>query len=324
MNALPSTIESALAVLADVGVPALFAGVVAILATVVVERLGGSLGGILSSIPTTIVPAAIGIWGRDPNPDNFRRAMAFVPVGILLNAGYLVLWRVIPARVGRHTRRHLLGWTVALALGAWLLAATAVMWLHDVFRPTVPQALLVGGLAFTAGLALGVAANRVPHPAPRGHRRVGPVVLAVRGIAASVVIGIALVLARMGLPVASGIAAVFPVIFTTIMVATWLAQGAHVPTGAVGPMALGTLSVSAYALLATLLFPRMPIALAALACWLGAVALVSLPAFAYLRRRAARSMAVQPRAEEPPSSGPSSAPASTPAATPAPPPTRSA
>jgi hypothetical protein len=316
VNALPTTIESALAVLADVGVPALFAGVVAILATVVVERLGGSLGGILSSIPTTIVPAAIGIWGRDPNPENFRRAMAFVPVGILLNAGYLVLWRVIPARVGRHTRRHLLGWTVALALGAWLLAATAVMWLHDVFRPTVPQALLVGSLAFAAGLALGVAANRVPHPAPRGHRRVGPVVLAVRGIAASVVIGIALVLARMGLPVASGIAAVFPVIFTTIMVATWLAQGAHVPTGAVGPMALGTLSVSAYALLATLLFPRMPLGLAAVVCWIGAVALVSLPAFAYLRRRSARSSAGQPRAEE--------SPTSTPAGTPAPPPTRSA
>ena len=34
----------------------LFAGVVAVLATVAVERLGGRLGGVLASIPTTIVP----------------------------------------------------------------------------------------------------------------------------------------------------------------------------------------------------------------------------------------------------------------------------
>ena len=308
MTTAPAILDSALAVLSDVGIPALFAGAVAILATVVVERLGGSLGGILSSIPTTIVPAAIGIYGRDPDPDNFRRAMAFVPVGILLNAGYLVLWRVIPARVGRRTRRHLLGWTVALALGAWMLAAAGIMLLHDLFRPTVGQALVVGAIAFSSGIALGIAANRVPHPAPRGHRRVGPLVLAVRGVAASVVIGVALVLARMGLPVASGIASVFPVIFTTIMVATWLAQGAHVPTGAVGPMALGTLSVSAYALLATLLFPRMPLALAAAVCWIGAVALVSLPAFAYLRSRAARHAAAAcTRCAAAPSARPASA-----------------
>ena len=146
MTTVPAILDSALAVLSDVGIPALFAGAVAILATVVVERLGGSLGGILSSIPTTIVPAAIGIYGRDPDPDNFRRAMAFVPVGILLNAGYLVLWRVIPARVGRRTRRHLLGWTVALALGAWMLAAAGIMLLHDLFRPTVGQALVVGAI----------------------------------------------------------------------------------------------------------------------------------------------------------------------------------
>jgi hypothetical protein len=69
------------------------------------------------------------------------------------------------------------------------------------------------------------------------------------------------------------------------MVATWLSQGAHVPTGAVGPMALGTLSVSAYALLATLLFPLMPIWLAAALCWIAAIACVSVPAYLYLRTR---------------------------------------
>lgn len=276
-----------LAVAADVAVPALFAGVVAILATVAVERFGGVTGGLLSSIPTTIVPFAVGSYARNADLDEFRRTMAFVPVGILLNALYLLLWRIVPARIGRRTRSHLLLWTMLATLGAWLVVASVVVVAHDVTRPTVSQSLAIGIAAFVTGILLGIAANRTPHPAPKGAHRVGIGVLVARGIAAALVIGFALVLARAKLPVASGIASVFPVIFTTIMVATWLAQGAHVPTGSVGPMALGTLSVSAFALLATVLFPLMPLALAAVLAWIIAIACVSVPAFLYLRARRA-------------------------------------
>lgn len=281
--------------LLDVALPAAFAGIVAILATIAVERLGGVAGGILSSVPTTIVPAAIGIYGRNPDVDSFRRAMAFVPVGILMNALYLVLWRVVPARLGRHTRRHLLLATTLVTLGAWFVVASGVVAANHLLAPTLPQSLATGGIAAVAGLLLGIAANRVPHPAPRGTHRVGTAILLVRGIAATAVIGSALLLARAGLPVASGIASVIPAIFTTIMIATWLAQGAHVPTGAVGPMALGTLSVSAYALLAAALFPIMPLWVAASVCWIASVAGVSVPAYLAVRASRARRHASSPR-----------------------------
>ncbi len=275
-------------IMIEVALPALIAGAVAILATLVVERFGGVIGGILSSVPSTIVPAAIGIYARNTHPDDFRRTMAFIPVGILLNAGYLVLWRVIPAQVARRTHSHLLAWTVTLALGAWIIVASLIMLLHDAFRPSVHQSVTIGITAFAAGIALGFAANRKPHPAPRGHNRVSTMVLITRGVVASIAIATAMLLSRAGLPVASGLATVFPVIFTTIMVATWLAQGAHVTTGAVGPMTLGTLSVSAYALLASLLFPLMPLWIAALLCWVIAVLTVSIPAFLFLRHRRQR------------------------------------
>lgn len=276
----------------DIAAPAAFAGLVAVAATIAVERLGGVAGGVLSSIPTTIVPAALGIHARSADPDAFRRAMAFVPIGILMNAGYLLLWRVIPARLGAHQalRPHLLAWTVAVALAIWLLGAASVVALNWWLAPTVGQSLVAGGIAFAAGIALGIAANRTPHPAPRGTHRVGPLVLVARGLAAAAAIAVAVVLARAGHPVASGIASVFPAIFTTIMIATWLAQGAHVPTGAVGPMALGTLSVSAYALLAAWVFPQLPPAAAAVACWIASILCVSVPAFAFLARRRARAM----------------------------------
>jgi hypothetical protein len=279
----PELVESVLAV----ALPALLAGVVAVLATVVVERLGGVLGGVLSSIPTTVVPFAIGSFTRAADEADFRRAMAFVPIGILLNALYLVSWRIVPAQVGRVSRSHLLAKTVAIALLAWLVCATTIVAVDHVAEPTDGQTLAAGLIAFATGLVLGIGMNWRPHPAPRGTRRVGPLVLAVRGVAAMFVIGGALHLARLGLPVASGIASVFPVIFTTIMVATWIAQGPQVPTGAVGPMTLGTLSVSAYALLATVLFPRFPIAVAATLAWFGSALLTSVPAYAFIawRRR---------------------------------------
>jgi uncharacterized membrane protein len=271
--------------LAPIALPALFAGFVAILSTIAVERLGGTLGGVLSCVPTTIIAAAIGIYGRGEDIDGFRRSMAFIPVGILMNAGYLLLWRIAPAKLGRGARTHLLAATVAIALGLWLLVASAIVTLNTLLKPTLTQSIAVGLIAFTAGTFLGFAANRVAHPAPRGRNRVSVAVLALRGSAAAMVIAVALVLARTGLPVASGIASVFPVIFTTSMVATWLSQGPHVPTGAVGPMVLGTLSVSAYALLAMWLFPLMPLALAAIVSWFAAIGLVSVPAYLYLKAR---------------------------------------
>jgi hypothetical protein len=50
-------------------------------------------------------------------------------------------------------------------------------------------------------------------------------------------------------------------------------------------MTLGTLSVSAYALLAGWLFPVMPLWIAAIVAWIISVGAVSVPAYLYLRAR---------------------------------------
>lgn len=281
------------AIVMDVVLPALGAGAVAVLATVAVERLGGVAGGIFSSVPTTIVPAAIGIRAGAADDAAFVHAMCFVPVGILLNAAYLLLWRIVPARLGMRSHRWLLGKTVAVALGAWLAAAVAVVAAERSIAPSPTASTVLGVAAFVAGVTIAVLANRVPHPAPRGGRGVGVGVLVLRGLAAAAAIGIAMALARSGLPVAGGIASVFPAIFTTIMVATWISQGAQVPTGAVGPLMLGTMSVGAYALLAAVLFPRMHVAAASAACWVTAVCAINVPGYLWVqhvrRRHAART-----------------------------------
>ena len=44
----------------------IFAGLMAIFVTVAIEKWGGVKGGILGTLPITIVPAAIGIYAVDP------------------------------------------------------------------------------------------------------------------------------------------------------------------------------------------------------------------------------------------------------------------
>ena len=48
--------------LASILLSALFAGIVATLVTIAIEKLGGRTGGVLATIPTTIVPAALGMY----------------------------------------------------------------------------------------------------------------------------------------------------------------------------------------------------------------------------------------------------------------------
>ena len=61
-------------------------------------------------------------------------------------------------------------------------------------------------------------------------------------------------------------------------------SGSAVQGGAVGPMMLGSSSVSCYATLSAYLYPQMPLGWAVLIAWLGSVGLISLPAWLFLQK----------------------------------------
>ena len=106
-----------------------------------------------------------------------------------------------------------------------------------------------------------------------------------RGLAAASAIGVAVYLSSLGYPIIAGLAAVFPAIFLTTMVALWIAQGADVPTGAAGPMMLGGSSVSVYSLIAPFALPAYGLILGSIVCWFGAVISTSTPAYLWLSKR---------------------------------------
>lgn len=265
--------------------PALLAAGVAVLVTVAIERFGGIVGGILGTLPTTIVPASLGLWDGDATA--FASAMGVVPAGMLINALFLWLWRVLPRRLPPgQTLQVRLVWMTVLSLLVWAGAAGSlvlVLRAAGAFTWTL-------GLITAAGLVLaGVAATWTPRPAPRGTRRVGAGTLAMRGVLAGAAIGAAVLLKDVGGPVAAGMASVFPAIFVTTMVSLWLSQGEAVPSGAVGPMMLGSASVASFALLAAVIYPWTGAWLGVLVAWPLTIVTTTLPAFAWLRMRGRRA-----------------------------------
>ncbi len=134
-------------------------------------------------------------------------------------------------------------------------------------------------------LCLGLWMTWKPRPAPKGTNSVTKFVLAMRGLAAASAIGVAVYLSSLGYPIIAGLAAVFPAIFLTTMVALWIAQGADVPTGAAGPMMLGGSSVSVYSLIAPFALPAYGLILGSIVCWFGAVISTSIPAYWWLSKR---------------------------------------
>ena len=257
---------------------ATLAGLVAIAVTVAIEKFGGVIGGILGTIPTTIVPAAAFMWMAEPNSDAFDPAMGMVPVGMLLNAIFLWLWRVVPPRIPSWDFGKRLTIITTINLSMWFAGAAISVTLFP-----EQKSMLVGLIALIIGVLLGLWISLDHKPAPRGKNRVGPLMLACRGIAAATAIGLAVWLSQLGSPLLAGMASVFPAIFLTSMVALWIAQGEDVPSGAVGPMMLGAMSVSFYALLATFTLPEYGVLIGSVITWVASIGFVSVPAALWLR-----------------------------------------
>ena len=265
---------------------ALFAGLVATCATVAVERLGGKLGGVLATTPSTIIAAAAGVFIASPTEEAFQSAMSATPSGMLLNALFLWLWRILPPHLPKWGLGARLAMMTTLSLSAWLLGAFGVVTVLAPIRAAgdIRTLLWIGAGVTATVITLGLITSRdaatpssPPRPVPLG-------VLLARGLFAAMAVSVAVIWSRLGGPLAAGMASVFPVIFLTTMVSLWLSQGEAVQSGAVGSMMLGSTAVSAFALTAAFALPAYGVVAGCALGWLAAVCFVSLPAAAWVRR----------------------------------------
>ena len=258
---------------------ALFAGLVATAVTVAIEKWGGLIGGLLGTAPSTIVPAAIGMYMAG-GEDALVTSMSVVPLGMVLNALFLGAWILFP-RVFAKTPSPLLAVTVS-SLVMWAIMGAVMLWSVDNLFTFMTEKTLAA-FGFVLLFVVAVLFNWKPQAAPKGSKSVSTLVLVARGSMAALAIGIAVWFSGQGQPLLAGLASVFPAIFITSMVALWLAQGQSVPQGAAGPMMLGGASVAIYANLAMWSLPAYGVFLGTVIAWFGSVLGWSVPAFLVLR-----------------------------------------
>ena len=265
--------------LASILLSALFAGIVATLVTIAIEKFGGRTGGVLATIPTTIVPAALGMYSISGETE-FAQSMSIVPLGMMVNAMFLLVWIHAPQKFGL----SLVGTTI-LSLIVWMLIGSLGLVVSSELQTAGVDALTyaVSGLGLL--ILLGIWTTWTSRPAPKGSRSVRPSVLVLRGSAAATAIGIAVWFSSLSYPFVSGLVSTFPAIFLTSMIALWLAQGQDVPQGAAGPMMLGGASVGVYAVVAIILFPMLGPVLGSIATWLISIIVWTIPAYIYLQWR---------------------------------------
>ena len=258
-----------------------FAGLVAILVTVAIERFGGFIGGVLGTIPSTIIPAAAGVYAIE-GEESLIASMSVVPIGMLINGMFLGVWIVFPKYINKDNLK--LPITTLVSLGTWaILAFISLLIARQVTDGVISEAML-GIIGLVALVILAVRFNLQSRDAPKGKNKVPLAILSIRGIAAGLAIAACLVLAEFGLPFVAGLASAFPAIFLTSMVALWISQGPQVPQGAAAPMMLGGASVSVYALIAMWSLPSLGIVIGSIVAWFGAVGLWTIPAFLLLRK----------------------------------------
>ena len=259
----------------------IFAGLVAILVTVAIEKFGGFIGGVLGTVPSTIIPAAAGVYALEGD-ESLTASMSVVPIGMLINGVFLGVWIILPKYIA--SDRLKLPITVVSSLLTWaILALLSLIIAREVTGGTISE-MTLGMIGLVLLAILAIMFNLSNRAAPKGLNKVPIIILSIRGIAAGLAIAACLMLAEIGLPFVAGLASAFPAIFLTSMVALWLSQGPQVPQGAAAPMMLGGASVSVYALLAMWSLPSFGIFIGSIIAWFGAVGLWTIPAFLLLRR----------------------------------------
>ena len=261
---------------------AVMAGVIATLVTLAIERWGGLTGGLLGTMPSTIVPAAAGIYAAGDTVV-LNQSLAIIPLGMLVNGIFLSVWIYAPSRFERFKSPLFL--TTLSALAVWCLFGILMLFGVELALESGWSAFEIGVLGLFLLIVLAVAMNWKVQATPKGKHPVARRVLLIRGSAAASAIGAAVWLSFQGQPLIAGLAAVFPAIFLTSMVALWHAQGPTVPQGAAGPMTLGGASVAIYALVAMYSLPAWGVIFGSVIAWCISVVGWSLPAYLVLRKR---------------------------------------
>ncbi|MFO8051075.1 MAG: DUF3147 family protein [Thermoplasmatota archaeon] len=221
--------------------PFIIAALVVVAITIIAEKFGTRVGGILGTIPSTIVVAFVFI-SINRGDDFASRAAAVVPAEMAINLVFLFLFTIL-ARGS--------AWKALLfSLLIWAALSGALLLLHP------HSVLLTSSIYFLTLLTLFLIMEKVVRmrSALSVKVRYTPAKIMFRGLFAGFIIGTTVLLSNIGETI-SGIFSVFPAIFLSTMLITLKEHGASFSGGMGKSMLLGSQTVVVYVLAVHFLYP---------------------------------------------------------------------
>lgn len=232
-------------ILIQIIIPFILSAIIVVTVTIIAERYGTKVGGILGTLPHLIIIAFVFI-ALNKDEEFASRAASVVPIEVGINIMFLFLFA--------HFSNRSLVTCLTISLAAWLACSVALVIIdfHDIYLSLVAfgACWITAVILFERVKGIGsVAQVKVEYTWKK---------LIARGSLAGVVIAFAVVMSNVG-SVLSGIFSVFPAMFLSTMIISHREHGPKFVSGLAKSMIFGTPSVTSYAVGVHFLYPEVGI-----------------------------------------------------------------
>jgi len=227
------------------------------LTSLLAEKLGSKIGGLIASLPSVIVITLIFI-GLDRGRSFAAQTAAAVPIGMLVNTGFLLVF-IATARFGAFR-------AAGLSLCTWL-------GLTLLFNLLPPFGLGLGSLLYSTGTLLAFLVAEYPlrvRSVPKQSLRFSWLTFTLRAFFSGSVVAAAVALSRVAPPYLTGIIAAFPAVMLSTMTILTKVRGAAFAAATGKIMLISMSSIIVYAALTAFLFGPLGLALGSLIGYAGA------------------------------------------------------
>ena len=270
--------------------PAVLGFSVAIIATWLLERLGGIIGGILATTPHLFVVGTAFILANSNTPHDALIGVYSSIFSVLLDIIYLHAWKYIPKYFPNINVCSIVFWSFVIwficAFICYLIISTLLV------SATILAYQLLTIIMTIILIIIGIIGNIKYYNAPKGNNRVSLGIHLIRGFACGIVTLVVSLSAELNYPIIAGLFNSFPILFTVSMASLWITQGKAVSLGALSPMILGVTCVNVFAIsVATFVqyifktknqyVHNMGIIL--FGSWIAAIVIISIPTFLLIR-----------------------------------------
>ena len=272
-------------------VSAIAAGSASVAATMFIERMGGSIGGVIASSPSTIVIFGIAAAVTTATLGDFVTVLYMSAVGLFGDALFLWLWRLLPPTQfvrgvgGKYAQAALM---TAISLGFWMAFAIAMIYAIEPLLALGIPSRAIGAFFWALNVLLGLYTVLLCYIPPLPGIHNAPCIAYIsRFLLGAACIGAAVGISSINI-VAGGVGSMFPNTFLVSMLTLCLSHGHALPHSAVGPLMLGSVSSPVFAAVMAELLPILQraissaaggIAMSAVVAEIAAIVGVSLPVY---------------------------------------------